>query len=70
MSDSVDSPEDATPTKGSEERKAQQAKRMEGLRLRMNLKFVEGEIERHQQSRKELKASLEALGGPRAKKSK
>ncbi len=71
MSDAVKSEEGATPASPSEdEKKALRAKRNEVTELRTKLKFLDAEMERHSQMRKELRASLEAHGATRPKGAK
>jgi hypothetical protein len=59
MSDAVNTPEVAGT---DEEKKAARAKRAEVSQLRMKLKFLDAEMERHTAMRKEIRASLEGLG--------
>ncbi len=74
MSDEVKSPAGATAAAGTDaEKKAARDKRNEASQLRLKLKFLDAEMERHNQMRKEIRTSLEALGvtkGKGAKKEK
>jgi hypothetical protein len=64
MSDAVKTPEE---TGTDEEKKAARAKRAEVSQLRMKLKFIDAEMERHTAMRKEIRASLETLGATKGR---
>ena len=61
MTDSFSSPGRAVAD-GDAEKNATQTKRRDIAKLRMHMKFIEEEIERHQATRKKLRAEMDALG--------
>jgi hypothetical protein len=71
MSDEVKSPAGAPAAVVSDaEKKAARDKRHEVSELRSKLKFLDAEMERHGQMRKDIRTSLEALGVTRPKGAK